>query len=710
MNGRLNRIIFISFSIILINTLTMGQTNSYPKKDVYKPPVSFEEANQRAEKILKDFTLDQKIELLGGYSDFFIHGFPEHGVPCLYMSDATQGVRLSSKIKDTTIVKKLEKSTAFPAPVLLTATWNPQLAREYAHCIGEECRAGGVSVLLGPGLNIYRQAQAGRSFEYFGEDPFLISRMIENYIYGVQSTGTSATLKHFVCNNTDFYRRRSNSIVDERALNEIYLPGFKAGIDAGVTAVMTAYNKLNGEWCGQSDYVINNILRNQLGFKWLVMTDWTSVYDGEKVIKSGQNLEMPRLEALSDAWNLLKEGKVSEDQINRMAKSILRTCIAMGFYDRSQQDLNYLKKFAEHEQIALETARQGIVLLKNDKSLLPLAKNKNVRIVATGKYLNEMAHGGGSAYVEGYNNITLAEALKVEFADQVEMVEVTDEKRISAADVVILSTGTFDSEGYDRPFDLPEDELQTILRVLDLGIKTIIIVNSGAGINMSPWADKASAIIYAWYPGQKGNNALAEILSGKVNPSGKLPITIEKQFQDSPGYGYIPKGEELYDGWVGDNFTHKEYDIKYGEGIFVGYRWYEHKGIKPLFAFGHGLSYSKFEYSGLKITPITFTNNDQVKVTFTIKNVSSVDGAEIAQVYVQDMESSYTRPVKELKGFDKIFLKAGEKKEVNITLDSTSFSYWNPDQKQWYAEPGTFKILVGSASDNILLEQNVILE
>lgn len=710
MNGRLNRILFITFSIILMNTLTMAQTNSYPKKDVYEPPVGFQEAGQRADNIIKDFTLDQKIELLGGYSDFFIHGFPEHGLPYLYMSDATQGVRLSSRIKDTTIVKKLEKSTAFPAPVLLASTWNPKLAREYARCIGEECRAGGVSVLLGPGLNVYRQAQAGRSFEYFGEDPFLISRMIENYIYGVQSTGTSATLKHFVCNNTDFYRRRSNSIVDERTLHEVYLPGFKAGIDAGVTAVMTAYNKLNGEWCGQSEYVINNILHNQLGFKWLVMTDWTSVYDGEKVIKSGQNLEMPRLEALSDAGNLLKEGKVSEDQIDRMAKSILRTCIAMGFYDRPQQDLDYLKKFPEHEQVALETARQGIVLLKNDGNLLPLVKNKNLKLVALGKYLNEVAHGGGSAYVEGYNNITLAEALKNEFADQIEMAEVSDEKKISAADIVILSTGTFDSEGYDRPFDLPKDELQTTLRVVNLSKKTVVIVNSGAGINMSPWADKASAIIYTWYPGQTGNTALAEILSGKVNPSGKLPITIEKQFQDSPGYGYIPEGEELYHGWAKDIFTHQEYDIKYNEGIFVGYRWYEHKGIKPLFAFGHGLSYSKYEYSDLKITPKTFTGNDQIKVSFTLKNAGMVDGAEIAQVYIQDIESSYPRPLKELKGFDKIFLKAGEKKEVNINLDRTSFSYWNPDQKQWYAEPGKFKILVGSASDNILLEQNIILK
>ncbi len=707
-NPKSKKILLIFTTFVI--TAVLSQSCSAKESHFFNPPVSFEEADQRAEKLLTKLTIDQKIKLLGGYSRFFIQVIPEYYIPYIFMADATQGMRIDTRIADTTIVKRLEKTTAFPCPILLASTWNTDLAKEYAKCVGEECRAGGVSILLGPGLNLYRQAQCGRNFEYFGEDPFLISSMIEKYILGVQSTGTAATLKHFVCNNTDFYRRRSNSIVDERTLHEIYLPRFKAGIDAGAMAVMTAYNKLNGEWCGQSDYVINNILRNQLGFKWLVMTDWTSVYDGEKVIKSGQNLEMPELMALKDAKALLDSGKVSEEQIDRMAKSILRTCIAMGFHDRPQQDLRYLKKFGEHEKVALNVAREGIVLLKNKGSILPIQKNKNLKIVTTGKYLHEMAHGGGSAYVEGYNNITLAEALSNEFGERIEMVDVTDEEKIASADVVLLSTGTSDSEGSDRPFDLPDDELQRIHHVLNLNEKSVVIVNSGSGINMSPWIDKTSAIIYAWYGGQTGNTALAEILSGAVNPSGKLPITIEKQFEDSPGYGYIPEGEKLYTGWKKDQFAHKEYDIKYNEGIFVGYRWYEHKKIKPLFAFGYGLSYSRFEYSDLNISLNQFSKDDVVEVTFTLKNTGPVDGTEIAQIYIQDIESSYPRPVKELKGFKKVFLKAGGKKEIKIILNSKAFSYWNPDMKQWYAEPGKFKILVGSSSDNIRLEQNVTLQ
>jgi len=680
------------------------------EQNTFKPPVSFEVADQKAEEIVNKLSLDQKIKMLGGYSRFFIQSIPEYDIPHLFMADATQGMRIDTRLTDTTIVKQLEKTTAFPCPLLLASTWNPEIARVYARSVGEECRAGGVSILLGPGLNLYRQSQCGRNFEYFGEDPYLISRMIENYVVGVQSTGTASTLKHFICNNTDFYRRRSNSIVDERALHEIYLPGFKAGVDAGVMAVMTAYNQLNGEWCGQSNYVINNLLRDQLGFKWLVMTDWVSVYDGEKVIKSGQNLEMPERKALKNAEDLVESRKVSEEQINRMTKSILRTCFAMDFYNIPQQELEYLKTFDKHEQVALDVAREGIVLLKNEENTLPIAKTEDMNIVALGKYMNEIAHGGGSGYVEGYNNITLTEALKNEFGDFIEIVDISDEEKISSADIVLLSTGTSDSEGSDRPFDLPDDELQDIHRVLDLNEQSVVIVNSGSGINMGPWIDKTPAVVYAWYGGQIGNKALAEILSGAVNPSGKLPITIEKQFRDSPGYGYIPEGEELYSRWSENAFTYQIYDIKYDEGIFVGYRWYEHKNIEPLFAFGHGLSYSEFEYSNVSISSETFSKNDQIDITFTLKNTGEVEGSETAQLYIQDIESAHPRPVKELKGFEKVSLKAGEKKEVSIILDSTAFSYWNPDMKQWYAEPGEFTIYIGSSSEDIRLQGKLIIE
>ncbi|MBN1598798.1 MAG: glycoside hydrolase family 3 C-terminal domain-containing protein [Bacteroidales bacterium] len=686
-------------------------TNLQTEKSLtFIPEISYEKADERAGVLLETLTLDEKITLIGGYSRFFIHGIPEKNIPFLFMTDATQGVRLVSHLEDSTIVERLDRSTAFPCPILLSSTWEPELARKYARSVGEECRAAGVSYLLGPGLNAYRISQCGRNFEYFGEDPFLISRMIEKYVLGVQSTGVSATLKHFIANNTDFYRRRSNSIVDERALHEIYMPGFKAGIDAGAMAVMTSYNKLNGEWCGQSEYVISNLLRGQLGFRWLVMTDWTSVYDGEKVIKSGQNIEMPFLKAMGNVKELLDSGKVTEEHIDLMVRSILRTSIAMGFYDRVQQDTSYLSTFPEHEQIALDVARNGIVLLKNENDILPVSGDTDKKLVLTGKYLHETAHGGGSATVQGYNNITLAEALLAEYGEKITVVDNNGEENIKNADIVFLSIGTFDTEGGDRPFDLPSEELETIQKVLSLNSNVIIIVNSGSGINMSPFVEKAAAIIYAWYGGQTGNVALAEILTGKTNPSGKLPITIEKRFEDSPGYGYIPDNEEIYIGGSReDKFTHKEYDIHYNEGIFTGYRWYEHKNIEPLFPFGYGLSYTSFEYSDLQMTVGEFISGDELEVRFTVKNTGEVAGAEVAQLYIKDIESSHPRPLKELKGFAKVQLNAGETKEVSIVLDTEDFSYWNPDTKDWFAEPGAFKILIGSSSASILLEEDVTL-
>ncbi len=634
----------------------------------------------------------------------------------MYLSDATQGVHIRTDLPDP-----LEKSTAFPSPICLSSTWNTKLAHDYAESIGEECRAGGIAVLLGPGMNIYRISQCGRNFEYFGEDPYLSAGMIENYISGVQSTGTIATLKHFVCNNTDFYRRRSNSIVDERTLHEIYLPAFKAGIDAGALAVMTSYNQLNGEWCGQSEYVIKQLLRKELGFKWLVMTDWWSVYDPEKVIKSGQDLEMPgvgldKLDYLGDIYiksnasKLLAEGKISETDINSMVKDILRTEIAMGLLKRQVKEKKFLNSYSRHEKIALQTAREGIVLLRNEKNILPIKKNTKKRILLTGDYVNKIAKGGGSAEVEGYNNITMLDAFKHEFADNLVFNENPADEQIKKADVVIISIGTGDSEGWDRPFELPAEIDQKIIHDSGLNPNIVIIVNSGSGIKMTDWNDKVAAIIYSWYPGQNGNRALAEIISGKVNPSGKLPITIEKQFKNSPGYPYIPEGEKLYTGWDEDlNLNHPIINLNYKEGIFVGYRWYDSKKIEPLYHFGFGLSYTTFQYGNLKVSKKSFTKEEKIKVEFTVKNSGKAAGAETAQLYIQDVEASVARPFKELKGFKKIFLKPGESKKVNLVLTEKDFAFWDIKIDDWYAEPGDFNILIGASSNDIRLSEKINL-
>jgi beta-glucosidase len=672
-------------------------------------PLTFEQADEMALSVLGQMTPDEKIAYTGGYKMFFIRSIPRLNLHEVYMTDATQGVHLREKFGDVDLsTYQPEKSTAFPSPILLASTWNPELSYKYAEAIGEECRAGGIGVLLGPGMNIYRHAQCGRNFEYFGEDPRLAAQMIEQYVKGVQSTGTIATLKHFVANNTDYYRRKSNSIVDERTLHEIYMPAFKAGIDAGAKAVMTSYNLLNGEWCGQSKYVINDLLREQLGFQWLVMTDWLSVYDCEKLAASGQDLEMPQADALKDIKRLLQEGSVKSADLDRMVKSILRTYFSMRLNERIKQPLSD-ERYAVHERIALQTAREGIVLLKNDSAILPLAHDVKY-ILVTGTYVKNIAAGGGSAAVGGYNKRSMLEELRSEFGETIHYVDEPTVGQIESADIVICNVGTYDSEGWDRPFELPEEQEKKVADCVDHNPNTIVIVTSGSGIRMTGWNDKAKAILYAWYGGQTGNKALVEIISGRTNPSGKLPITIEREFHDSPGYGYLPEGESLYTGWNDEEEKVREvYDVRYDEGIFVGYRWYEQNTIKPLYPFGFGLSYTRFEYDNLQVSPDRFHENDIVTIRFTVKNTGDRRGAEVAQIYVGDVECSVPRPSKELKVFRKFELNPGEGITLSVELDNRAFSFWDPVSKTWCAEKGKFILYIGSSSRDIRLTAEVQL-
>ena len=705
--------IAFGFVLILI-VLFFGSCNSDTEMGkqvkIFTPPVGYQRATVWADSIIQLMTLEEKITFIGGDRVFFTNAIPRLNIPAVMMADATMGVHLRSSFENKYVYDPvLPKSTAFPASILLASTWNKSLAESYARAIGEECRAAGISILLGPGMNIYRISQCGRNFEYFGEDPYLAGDMIKNYVIGLQSTGTIATLKHFMANNTDFFRRKSNSVIDERAIHEIYTPAFKAGIDAGAMAVMTSYNLLNGEYCGQSDYVINKLLRRQLDFKWLVMTDWWSVYDGEKVIKSGQDLEMPWRIATKDAIGLVQNGTVKEKEIDNMVVSILRTLYSMDAFNRKQEK-EYLNKFSEHEEIALQTAREGVVLLRNENNILPIEAPQK-KILLTGEYIDTIPEGGGAATIEGYNRITLAQALKNELGANLRIIKNARDADIRSAEIVILSIGTYDSEGWDRPFNLPANKEKLVLRVASLNPNTVVIVNSGSGINMSGWYNKVGAILYAWYGGQNGASAVAEIVAGKTNPSGKLPITIEKDFKDSPGFGYMPQGEQLYTGWNDSTERKKQvFDVVYKEGIFVGYRWYEKNKIEPLYPFGFGLSYTKFKYDNLKLSKDIFSEIDEIDVSFTVTNIGNREGAEAAQLYIQDIKSSLPRPVKELKGFEKVMLNPGESKIVKLTLVYKDFAYWNPDKNGWNTEPGKFRILVGSSSVNIELSKEIDLE
>jgi len=713
--------IYVLWSITILFFGCQSISNNDFKNEVdfqpFEPPVPYEQAMAKADSVLKRMSLEEKIEMIGGHNIFFTKGYDQYGIPSIRFSDATQGISLVD-FKD-----HLEKSVAFPAPIALTSTWNTELSRSYAQSVGEECRAGGITVLLGPGMNMYRIAQCGRNFEYFGEDPFLAARMIENYVVGLQNTGTIATLKHFVANNSDFRRRTSNSVVSARALHEIYMPAFEAGINAGALAVMTSYNQVNGEYAPHSKFIINKLLRQDLGFKWLVMSDWLSIWNAEKALKSGLDLDMPgetedgiysdddpEEYLRQETPKLLKEGKVKEQDIDRMVKNILATIFAMDAKEHTVKETSYLQKYDKHIEVAVQTAREGIVLLKNDNQILPIEPESEDVILVTGDKVDLLASGGGAAFVDGFNSVTLLDALKTQFGERVKYVKNPTDMEITNASVVIFSAYTYDKEGSDVPFDLPDKINTDIKRIAGLNDKTVVVMYTGGGKNMSHWNYKVTAILYSWYPGQAGNIALAEIIAGVTNPSGKLPITIERDFKDSPGYSYLPDDEELYAGWELDfDMEHPVHDVNYKEGVFIGYRWYEKKNIEPLYAFGHGLSYSTFEYSGFKTNAESYNVEDDVLVRVEVTNTGRVDGKEIVQLYVRDPESSLERPLKELKDFQKIHLQPGEKKTVYFTLKERDFAFWDENTSLWKVEPGNFEIMVGASSDKIYQKAEITI-
>ena len=666
--------------------------------------MNVKEAYEEANKLLQTLTFEEKASMVRGYNSFFLKGIERKGIPPIYLSDATQGVNIRTNLPDPNMVKQLEKSTAFPAPILLASTFSPELSYQYAKAVGEECRAGGIEILLGPGLNIYRQSQCSRNFEYFGEDPYLVARMVEEYVKGMQSTGTAACLKHFLGNNTEFYRKRSNSIISERAINEIYLPGFKAGVDAGAMCVMTSYNQLNGDWVGQNPYAIKELLRKQLGFSWLVMSDWNSVWDLEKVVKSGQNVEMPgSYDFGTSIVELFNQGKITEKDLDNMLLPTLATCIAMNFYKRPKYEPSLLSTFPMHEKIARRVAEEGIVLLENRDNILPLDPAVNRKILLTGKFVSEIPRGYGAAEVIGYNNVRLVDALQKEFGRTVYYIEHPTVAELQEADIVILSMGTRDREAVERPFTLPDEE-EGFMRYITSNHKNVIaVINSGSAINMSAWNDKVAALIYGWYGGQSGFEALTDIITGKVNPSGKLPISIEKDFKDSPAWGYLPKGASLYNECKNE-FMIKVYDIHYNEDILVGYRWYDTQKIEPLYPFGHGLSYTTFSLTKPELTVKKITGSQPIKCTVVLTNT------EVVQLYVREDNPTLLRPVKELKRFDKIALSPGEKRIVEFELTKQDFAFWDEQSHGWKVNPGRYTIMLGTSSKAIEHSLSFVIE
>ncbi len=668
--------------------------------------------------ILNQLTLEEKISMLGGTDSFAIKGIPRLNLPKIWMSDATSAVRCFGK------------ATGFPAPIAMTATWNRKLLNQVAIAIGEEARAKGVSVLLGPGLNIYRVPTCGRNFEYMGEDPFLASELVISYIQGVQSKGVIATIKHFICNNSEYNRHRMNSIVDQRTLHEIYFPAFKAAIQKGhAKAVMNAYNPVNGKFSSENKYLLTNILRNKWNFKGFVMSDWVSVYDTKAPLLAGLDLEMPSGLYLNykKIKPLLDSGAISQENINTHVKNIIRSLFEMGIYERPMKDHNYQEFSPEHTEIALKAAREGIVLLKNDKKLLPIDVNsiKNVIVMGKTAIITPVSGGGACHYrsdetiniFEGFKN-AIKSPIKLKYIPQKSRYSKTEQLEIKNADYIFICVGFSEieeAECWDRSWKMENNQNQFIRKINSYNSNSIVILTAGAGLETESWIQEISTIIHSFYLGQTVGKAITDIIFGKKNPSGKLPFTMAKKWTDFEAVQNYVKKPEKYS-FIraklakGKPIFRRIQNIEYKEQLNVGYRHFDSNKIEPQFPFGFGLSYTQFELKNLKLSSKEITKNEEIRISLTLSNIGEKSGAEVVQLYIHDVHSSLYRPYKELKGFEKIYLNPTESKEIHFKILPEHLKYYDDKLNDWILESGKFKIMIGNSSRNILLEDtfNVI--
>lgn len=637
------------------------------------------EHQERAAALVQQMTLDEKISLIAGYQDGF-HTAPVErlGIPEIRMADGPQGVRNNTK------------STLFACGVAAAASWNPSLVREMGVALGQDSRARGVHILLGPGVNICRSPLCGRNFEYFGEDPFLAAETAVAYIEGVQSQGVMATVKHFALNNQEYNRHHVNSVADERTINEIYFPAFRAAVErAHVGSVMTSYNPVNGVHSAENAYLIGQTLRGKWNFQGFTMSDWTSTYTPLLMVQDGVDLEMPRAfcytaETLKP---LLERGVITEKQIDDKVCRILQTYIAFGFLDRPQLDSSIPEDNPYSREVAYRLACESIVLLKND-GILPLKKNR--RIALSGPGAEVIPCGGGSGAVDPLYTVSLKEGLQLLGA-----------RFSEKADVEIVALGfdkTTEKENHDRTFALPEGQETFVEEALARGRKVILIVNAGGAVDLSRIEGRVSAILWAWYPGQEGGKALAEILYGKVNPSGRLPVSFPRALEDNPAQPYYAPSEPY------NKRGHTVVPTTYAEGIFTGYRGYGETA--PLYPFGFGLGYTDFSYSELTVTPA----GDGFDVRLEVCNSGNRDGSETVQIYVHEENPCVPRPVRELKGFCKVSIPKGQARTVTVHLPREAFAYYDSDSHGWVVNPGAFTIEAGASAADIRTAIPVVLE
>ncbi|MGC2401418.1 MAG: glycoside hydrolase family 3 C-terminal domain-containing protein [Acidobacteriaceae bacterium] len=729
----------ISFASIL--SFAQQSTEIPPYKNPSLP------VEQRVQDLLSRMTLEEKVAMLRGAD--WMQSVPNErlGIPSIKMADGPIGIRSwggpSSETNGANAKVQVE-TTAFPAGVAMAATWDTELLQQEGQAIGQEMKALGRDMILGPTVNINRTPLWGRNFEGYGEDPYLTSRLGVAYIKGVQGEGVIATVKHFAANNQEFERHRVNVVADERTLQEIYFPAFKAAVqEAGVWSVMSAYNKLNGTYCAENSYLLKDVLQRQWGFKNFVVSDWGSTYSTAATVNAGMDLEMPggtpvkawlkepRTQAAGNgggwlvAENVLPEvssGKISTATIDDNVGRILRVIFVSGQFDKPHAASGDIDT-PEQRALARKASAESIVLLKNAADVLPIDPSKIHSVVVIGPSAAVARTGGGGsslvkpkysvAPLKGIQDragsrfqVTYALGVSMEGEDPSKdtpeaRTQLLNEAASAAAkaDAAIILVGRsakLESEGFDiKSLDLPAGQDDLIEAVAKVNKKTIVVINAGGPVIMSRWIAQVPAVLDLWYGGQEGGNAIADVLFGEANPSGKLPVSFVKQWKDSPAYGHYP-GENL--------------QVDYAEGIYVGYRYFDKQKIEPLFPFGYGLSYTKFDYSDLKVSPNKISPGMPVEVSVTVRNSGSRSGAEVVELYVHDGHSSVDRPIQELKGFRRVSLAPGETKVVDFTLDRSAMAFYSTAKKDWVAEPGQFDVLVGSSSRDIRLKASFDLQ
>ena len=691
------------------------------------------EIEKKIDQLLPQLTLKEKVALCHAQSRFSIPGVPRLGVPELWMTDGPHGVRPEFDWNSWDYAGWTNDSvTAFPALTCLAATFNTDLAFRYGEAIGEEARFREKDVLLGPGVNIYRTPLNGRNFEYMGEDPYLAGEMGAYYVIGVQKNGVAACVKHFAANNQENKRLRINVKVSDRALQEIYLPAFKATIEkGGAWSVMGAYNQVKEDYCCQNAYLLNSVLKSDWGFDGCVISDWGGAHDTKKAAYNGLDIEMGSFEMGPDYlrdiacddyylatpfYNMLKDGDIDESVVDEKVRRILRLILRTAMNpNKPWGSLNT----EAHQKTAYDVAKEGIVLLKNDK-FFPIDKETKQTIAVIGENATRsVILGGGSSDLKALYEVSPLEGIRKTFKKAtvlhsmgyssgesvfVSSTEPEDDqdslfqaalKVAEKADIVVFVGGLNknryqDCEGADRKiYGLPFNQEVLIDAIAKVNPNIGVVLISGNAVSM-PWLNDVDGILQAWYCGNEAGNAIADVISGKVNPSGKLPFSFPVKLQDNAAHYF---GEESY---PGDGVN-----VNYKEDILVGYRWFDTKQIKPQFAFGYGLSYTSFELDDIMTDKKMYAVNDSIVVSCKIKNTGDVDGKEVVQVYVGKPKSEVARAVKELKGFGKKFLAAGNQTEVQIKIAVADLKYYDETSHDWVLESGKYIVYVGNSSDNI---------